>query len=359
GIPNHQNKLMRKLDVPALQREVMPEEEQEKELQMKPMIQRQSAEGGMSASPDLEATIQQARGNGQPLAQSIREPMEQAFGANFSGVKIHTDAQSNQLNRSIQAKAFTTGQDIFFREGAYEPGSRGGQELIAHELTHVVQQNSGLQSLQKKGVPQSTDMVVQRMTYAQIKPLAGIQANTEARLAQIVQVAGMVANDGIGEIFNKLVSYGHQNFQYESGAQSLSNALAQNTFNCETISDLFLVICLMVKNEDIAARKQILDPNPILYRGNLAGGGFSNQQPNVEGTPYVVYSGGHTGTNVGGTLYDVTTGVVGGLNADYIVGRTLGNQRYSFTIDGNDTVMKRGDDIVGGLWRMRIEERVP
>ncbi|MBD1839741.1 DUF4157 domain-containing protein [Coleofasciculus sp. FACHB-501] len=132
---------MRMLDVPTLQREVMPEEEEEKELQMKPMIQCQSAEGGMSASPDLEATIQQARGSGQPLAQSIREPMEQAFGADFSGVKIHTDAQSNQMNRSIQAKAFTTGQDIFFREGAYEPGSRGGQELIAHELTHVVQQN--------------------------------------------------------------------------------------------------------------------------------------------------------------------------------------------------------------------------
>ncbi|MBD1837207.1 DUF4157 domain-containing protein, partial [Coleofasciculus sp. FACHB-501] len=126
---------------PTLQREVMPEEEEEKELQMKPMIQCQSSEDGKPASPDLEASIQQARGSGQPLAQSIREPMEQAFGADFSGVKIHTDAQSNQLNRSIQAKAFTTGQDIFFRAGAYEPGSRGGQELIAHELTHVVQQN--------------------------------------------------------------------------------------------------------------------------------------------------------------------------------------------------------------------------
>ena len=141
GIPNGENKLMKKLDVSALQREVMAEEE--KELQMKPTLQRQSGEGGMSASPDLEATIQQARGSGQPLAQSIREPMEQAVGADFSGVKIHTDAQSDQMNQSIQAKAFTTGKNIFFRQGAYEPGSRGGQELLAHELTHVVQQNGG------------------------------------------------------------------------------------------------------------------------------------------------------------------------------------------------------------------------
>ena len=56
---------------------------------------------------------------------------------------MHTDAQSDQLNRSIQAKAFTTGQDVFFRQGAYVPGSSSGQELIAHELTHVVQQNGG------------------------------------------------------------------------------------------------------------------------------------------------------------------------------------------------------------------------
>jgi hypothetical protein len=70
-----------------------------------------------------------------------------AMGADFSGVTVHTDTQSDQLNRSVQAKAFTTGQDIFFRQGAYQPSSRSGQELIAHELTHVVQQHgSGIES---------------------------------------------------------------------------------------------------------------------------------------------------------------------------------------------------------------------
>ncbi|MEH2399840.1 eCIS core domain-containing protein [Nostoc sp.] len=122
-----------------LQRESLPDEE---ELQMKPMVQRVS-DGGMAATQDLEASINQARGGGQPLAKNIREPMEQGFGADFSRVKVHTDTQSDQLNRAIQAKAFTTGQDVFFRQGAYEPGSLGGQELLAHELTHVVQQNGG------------------------------------------------------------------------------------------------------------------------------------------------------------------------------------------------------------------------
>ncbi|AOY81877.2 MULTISPECIES: DUF4157 domain-containing protein [Moorena] len=113
---------------------------QQEELKRKPMVQLQSIEGGMAATPELESSIQQARGSGMPIALSIRKPMEQSFGADFSGVRVHNDAQSDQLNQSIQARAFTTGKDIFFRQGEYNPGSRGGQELIAHELTHVVQQ---------------------------------------------------------------------------------------------------------------------------------------------------------------------------------------------------------------------------
>ncbi|MBD2524538.1 DUF4157 domain-containing protein [Nostoc sp. FACHB-133] len=144
-----------------LQREELPDEEelqmkpegniqreslsdQEDELQRSPIVQRVS-DGGMAATQDLEASINQARGGGQPLANNIREPMEQAFGADFSRVKVHTDTQADQLNQSIQAKAFTTGQDVFFRQGAYEPGSGGGQELLAHELTHVVQQTELIQ----------------------------------------------------------------------------------------------------------------------------------------------------------------------------------------------------------------------
>jgi len=100
----------------------------------------------MAATPNLETSIQGARGSGQPLDENIRQPMEKAFGCvDFSGVKVHTDGQSDQLNRSIQARAFTTGEDVFFRQGEYNPGSRGGQELIAHELTHVVQQTGAIQ----------------------------------------------------------------------------------------------------------------------------------------------------------------------------------------------------------------------
>ena len=141
-VPEDEEELqMKSLDNSTLQRQEMPEDEEE--LQMKPMVQRQAKAGMAAGAPDLEASINQARGGGMAIADNIREPMEQAFGADFSGVKVHTDGQSDQLNRSIDARAFTTGQDVFFRQGEYNPGSRGGQELLAHELTHVVQQSGG------------------------------------------------------------------------------------------------------------------------------------------------------------------------------------------------------------------------
>ncbi|MHC5739310.1 eCIS core domain-containing protein [Nostoc sp.] len=125
----------------TVQREEMETKDNEARLMRSPIIQRKSSDGGIAATPNLEASINRARSGGQPIANNIRQPMEKAFGTDFSGVKIHTDAQSDKLNRSIQARAFTTRQNVFFRQGEYNPGSRGGQELLAHELTHVVQQN--------------------------------------------------------------------------------------------------------------------------------------------------------------------------------------------------------------------------
>ncbi len=141
-LPDEEDELQMKPLTEQIQRIDLPEDD---ELQMKPCLQRQGS-GAVAASNELESAIQQTRGGGQALDVSIREPMEQAFGGvDFRGVKVHTDGRSDQLNRSIQAKAFTTGQDIFFREGAYNPRIRSGQELLAHELTHVVQQ-TGTQS---------------------------------------------------------------------------------------------------------------------------------------------------------------------------------------------------------------------
>ena len=122
---------------PLIQRQETPEEEQDNPAQLK------SDGGSPSVQPGVEQGIERARGGGQPLPDALLARMERSFGADFSAVRVHSDSESDSLNRSLHARAFTTGHDLFFRRGEYNPDSPRGQELIAHELTHVVQQNGG------------------------------------------------------------------------------------------------------------------------------------------------------------------------------------------------------------------------
>jgi hypothetical protein len=131
----------------AMKRDPIQRAGEEDELAMK-RIQRESFEQGGDVGEDIESSIESARGSGQAIDGGVRGKLEGAFGADFSNVRVHTDAQSDSLNKSIQAKAFTTGSDIFFSKGAYDPGSQSGQELLGHELTHVVQQGSAVQKKQ-------------------------------------------------------------------------------------------------------------------------------------------------------------------------------------------------------------------
>ncbi len=91
--------------------------------------------------PGVERAIESSRGGGQSLDDGVHTQIGNALNADFSGVRVHTNAEADDLNRSLSARAFTTGQDIYFRQGEYNPGSSRGRELLAHELTHVVQQN--------------------------------------------------------------------------------------------------------------------------------------------------------------------------------------------------------------------------
>jgi len=112
-------------------------------LQMESTSQRFAA-GGFEVSGNFERLVNSRRGIGSPLSADVRAKLEPHFGADFGDVHVHTDSQSDKLVRSIQAEAFAIGKDIFFSKGAYQPGSREGQALIAHELTHVTQQMGNL-----------------------------------------------------------------------------------------------------------------------------------------------------------------------------------------------------------------------
>src|SRR5437899_11922209 len=82
-------------------------------------------------------------GGGSPLDRETRGFMESRLDADFSDVRIHTDTQASESARSVQAHAYTVGSDVVFQSGQYAPESDSGKRMLAHELTHVVQQRSG------------------------------------------------------------------------------------------------------------------------------------------------------------------------------------------------------------------------
>jgi hypothetical protein len=107
------------------------------------LLAQRSGDGSFALDEETAGRINRARGGGQPLDAGLQRQMGPALGHDLSGVRVHTSPESDELNQQLNAKAFTTGQDVFIRQGDYNPDSSGGRELIAHELSHVVQQSSG------------------------------------------------------------------------------------------------------------------------------------------------------------------------------------------------------------------------
>jgi len=128
-----------------VQRQAAPEEE---EVQAKPELQKQEEEeevqaksNNSAAGSSLSGKLQSSRGSGQALPKKTQTEMSAAFGHDFSDVNIHTNSESAQMNQDLNAQAFTHGKDIYFNQGKYNPESTSGKHLLAHELTHVVQQD--------------------------------------------------------------------------------------------------------------------------------------------------------------------------------------------------------------------------
>lgn len=178
-----QIKPVRKQITPIVQRQAAePEEEEEEELiqakplaeQVKSIIQRQyeleeeeeeepvqtkpNDSGAAEISPDIASSIDSLRGGGQPLSQAERSFFEPRFGHDFSHVRVHTDERAAETARSLNARAYTSGRDIVFGSGENITGCFGGRKLLAHELTHVLQQSgAGETSTAVHEIPEHSD----------------------------------------------------------------------------------------------------------------------------------------------------------------------------------------------------------
>jgi hypothetical protein len=118
----------------SIQREIEPKKQKEK-IQMMPSLQL-AADGNREVGGNLENQLNSSKGGGSPLPNEVRSFMEPHFGADLSQVRVHTGGEAVQMNRELNAQAFTHGSDVYFGSGK----SPGNNELTAHELTHVVQQ---------------------------------------------------------------------------------------------------------------------------------------------------------------------------------------------------------------------------
>ncbi|HEY86249.1 MAG TPA: DUF4157 domain-containing protein, partial [Chloroflexi bacterium] len=113
---------------------------------LRPIVNRQSSiqnpKEGFETSDAFNRSLSASSGGGSPLPDQLRADFEPKFGADFGNVRAHTGSKAAQLNRDIGSRAFTRGQDIFFGGGQYQPETTGGKRLIAHELTHTIQQGA-------------------------------------------------------------------------------------------------------------------------------------------------------------------------------------------------------------------------
>ena len=159
------------------------------------LLMRKAVEGGgYVTSPDFQQQLYATKGKGNPLPEETRTAMERAFNTDFSRVRIHIDNQAVQLNHGIKARAFTYGQDIYFGAGTWSPNTKTGKKLLAHELTHTIQQGPDIKRkeapVMKPTRAVSAPSSSQEQATAPQKPPAIKQAKKEASLAPEKQIAG-------------------------------------------------------------------------------------------------------------------------------------------------------------------------
>ncbi|MBN1136786.1 MAG: DUF4157 domain-containing protein [Anaerolineae bacterium] len=175
---------------------------EEEEIQTKPLVQRRG-DGSFDAGSEVEQRLAAQKGGGEPLAGNVRSFMEPRFGADFSGVRVHTGGEAADLNRSLRAQAFTHGSDIYLGAGSADLGTTAGKQLLAHELAHTIQQGATrVQPRPAANVAAATSTIadgtlqrktgwVREKTHARIGPAAFPATATSKQKQKLVEGGGM------------------------------------------------------------------------------------------------------------------------------------------------------------------------
>ena len=231
GMSNAQ--IQKQLQNPLVQRKCASCEEEE-HIQKKslaegvtPLVQRKEATSGLEsmASDSVSSIINSNKSSGHSMDNSTQIFMEGRFGTEFSNVRVHTDSNAQQLSKELNAQAFTVGNDVFFNEGKYNPNSNTGKHLLAHELTHTIQQ---------KGVKANIQRLVRERSvtcsgYPASSPIFNVMNSTPDDAVQIIRAADAKAITLLNNTVSELSSI---RSRINSGAEptwpTFSDCMAQS-----------------------------------------------------------------------------------------------------------------------------------
>ena len=196
------------------------------ECEQEDKLQKKSDASSQTISSNIESYLSSSKGSGTFLPKSTRSQMENSFGTDFSSVKIHNDSSAIQMSKTLNAQAFTHGNDIYFNEGKFNTNSPTGKHLLAHELTHTMQQGSVASSqIRKKDIknenPSSSGVPnIQRSWYNFDIP--GTDYQFDPSLEGVKTAAGL-ATDTVTDVASGVVEW----IATEAGkaAISLANAI--------------------------------------------------------------------------------------------------------------------------------------
>jgi hypothetical protein len=182
--------------------------------------------GGSLVDPGIEASLNRRRGSGAPLPPTLMREMNTGFGTDFSGVRLHHDAEAAQVSRRLQAAAFTQGTDVYFGAGVYRPETDGGRRVIAHELAHVVQQRGGRAGVGDRTVVGRADDPAERLadqSAAQALQRSAVPAAVTEHVDQADQAAQAGPGAGtVGTAVQRIFEYDNDPCTTEADAKEIA-----------------------------------------------------------------------------------------------------------------------------------------
>jgi peptidoglycan hydrolase-like protein with peptidoglycan-binding domain len=192
------------------------------------MLMAKTEDGMLAGTEQLQTTLDSSKGSGTPLDANTQNEIGGKMGADLSDVKIHTDSKANEMSEGINAKAFTHGQDIYFKQGNFDTNSNQGKELLAHELTHTVQQKGGVsRKIQRKKTgndPLISEFFRQNSRFSEINNDDSVlmQKGDKGDAVKLLQQALLELNYSLPEFgddgsFGDETAQALKNFQIDSG----------------------------------------------------------------------------------------------------------------------------------------------